>query len=126
MTIRQMCAAFDVTARALRFYESRDLLAPLRRGQQRLYGRRDRARLTLIVRGKRFGFSLEQIRQLLDLYEPSNRNHAQTEAALAVARARLADMEAQRRDLGLAIAELNDLIAIAERQIAASAPEKSN
>lgn len=118
MTIREMCSAFDVTARALRFYESRELLTPLRRGQQRLYGRRDRARLTLIVRGKRFGFSLEQIRQLLDLYEPGDRKAVQTEAALSVARERLADMEAQRADLGVAITELNDLIALAEREIA--------
>ncbi|MDM7459435.1 MAG: MerR family transcriptional regulator, partial [Paracoccus sp. (in: a-proteobacteria)] len=70
MTIRQMCDAFDVTPRTLRFYESRELIFPQRRGQHRLYDRRDRARLTLILRGKRFGFSLEQIRQLLELYQP--------------------------------------------------------
>lgn len=70
MTIREMCDAFDVTPRTLRFYESRELIFPERRGQRRLYDRRDRARLTLILRGKRFGFSLEQIRQLLEFYEP--------------------------------------------------------
>ena len=67
LTIREMCDAFDVTPRALRFYEAKELLFPMRQGQKRLYSRRDRARLKLILRGKRFGFSLEDIRQLLDL-----------------------------------------------------------
>lgn len=74
MTIREMCDAFEVTPRTLRFYEARELIFPQRRGQHRLYDRRDRARLTLILRGKRFGFSLEQIRQLLELYEPGGVN----------------------------------------------------
>ena len=111
MTIRQMCDTFDVTPRTLRFYEARELLFPQRRGQHRLYGRADRARLTLILRGKRFGFSLEQIRQLLELYDPAERNITQTEATLATARERLADMERQHLELGGAIAELRGLIA---------------
>ncbi|SIQ05587.1 transcriptional regulator, MerR family [Paracoccus thiocyanatus] len=111
LTIRQMCDAFDVTPRTLRFYESRELLFPQRRGQHRLYARSDRARLTLILRGKRFGFSLEQIRQLLELYDPATRNITQTEATLATARDRLADMERQHRDLAEAIAELRQQIA---------------
>ena len=69
MTIRQMCDTFDVTPRTLRFYETKELVSPVREGQHRLYARRDRARLKLILRGKRFGFSLEEIRQLLDLYD---------------------------------------------------------
>mgnify|MGYP003631215596 CR=1 FL=1 len=68
MTIRQMCDAFDVTPRTLRFYEAKELIFPIREGQKRLFTKRDRARLKLILRGKRFGFSLEEIRQLLDLY----------------------------------------------------------
>ena len=67
MSIRELCDAFDVTPRTLRFYEAKELLAPLRQGTRRLYTRRERARLKLILRGKRFGFSLEDIRQLLDL-----------------------------------------------------------
>jgi len=114
LSIRQMCDAFDVTPRTLRFYESRELLFPRRHGQHRLYGRSDRARLTLILRGKRFGFSLEQIRQLLELYDPATRNITQTEATLATARDRLADMEHQHRDLGEAIAELRQQIAEGE------------
>jgi DNA-binding transcriptional MerR regulator len=68
MTIREMCDAFAVTPRTLRFYEQKELLFPARIGQKRLFSKRDRARLKLILRGKRFGFSLEEIRQLLDLY----------------------------------------------------------
>ena len=72
MTIRQMCDTFDVTPRTLRFYEAKELIFPVRGGQKRLYSKRDRARLKLILRGKRFGFSLEEIRQLLDLYNMSD------------------------------------------------------
>lgn len=114
MTIRQMCDAFEVTPRTLRFYEARELLFPQRNGQHRLYGRTDRARLTLILRGKRFGFSLEQIRQLLELYDPAERNITQTEATLATARERLADMERQHQELGIALSELRDQIAQGE------------
>ena len=117
MTIRQMCDAFDVTPRTLRFYESRELLFPLRRGQHRLYNRTDRARLKLILRGKRFGFSLEQIRQLLELYDPAERNITQTEAILVTARERLADMERQHAELGGAIVDLRQQIAEGEGQL---------
>ncbi len=117
MTIRQMCDAFDVTPRTLRFYESRELLFPQRRGQHRLYGKSDRARLKLILRGKRFGFSLEQIRQLLELYDPAERNVTQTEVTLSTARERLADMERQQAELGAAIADLRAQIADGEAQL---------
>jgi DNA-binding transcriptional MerR regulator len=110
MTIRQMCDRFNVTPRTLRFYESRELISPERRGQHRLYDRADRARLTLILRGKRFGFSLEQIRQLLELYDPAERNRTQTEATLATAQARLGDMIRQQDELASAITELRQLI----------------
>lgn len=119
MTIREMCDAFDVTPRTLRFYEARELIFPERRGQRRLYDRRDRARLTLILRGKRFGFSLEQIRQLLECYEPGGTNRTQISATLKVGKDRLADMERQHRELGEAIAELSSQIAEAEARLAA-------
>ena len=77
MTIRQMCAAYAVTPRTLRFYETKELLSPIRQGTKRLFTRRDRARLTLILRGKRFGFSLEDIRQTLDLYDRDGSDAAQ-------------------------------------------------
>lgn len=114
MTIRQMCDQFDITPRTLRFYEARELIFPERRGQHRLYSRTDRARVTLILRGKRFGFSLEQIRQLLELYDPAERNRTQTEATLVTARERLGDMIRQRDELGTAITELSRLIADSE------------
>ena len=106
MTIRQMCAAFDVTPRTLRFYEAKELLSPQREGTRRMFTRRDRARLTLILRGKRFGFSLEDIRQTLDLYDRDGSDTAQNQRACELARARLAIMEAQRAELDVAIAEL--------------------
>lgn len=119
MTIREMCDAFDVTPRTLRFYESRELIFPQRQGQRRLYDRRDRARLTLILRGKRFGFSLEQIRQLLEFYEPGGNNAQQIAATLTVGRDRLADMERQYAELGEAIQDLKSQIADAETRLAA-------
>ena len=106
MTIRQMCDAFGVTPRALRFYESKELLFPQRQGTKRLFTRRDRARLTLILRGKRFGFSLEDIRQLLDMYDREGSNEAQLARTFQLAQERLQQMEAQRSELDLAIAEL--------------------
>ena len=123
MTIRQMCDAFDVTPRTLRFYEARELLFPLRRGQHRLYNRTDRARLKLILRGKRFGFSLEQIRQLLELYDPAERNITQTEAILTTARERLADMERQHAELGGAIVDLRQQIDEGQSQLRMLRPD---
>lgn len=106
MTISDMCASFDVTPRTLRFYEAKELLSPQRIGTRRLFTRRDRARLTLILRGKRFGFSLEDIRQLLDLYDRDGSQETQLIRTYDVARARLAQMEQQRAELDEAIAEL--------------------
>lgn len=125
MTIRQMCDAFGVTPRTLRFYEARELIFPERRGQHRLYDRRDRARLTLILRGKRFGFSLEEIRQLLELYEPGGTNSAQIAATIAVGRQRLADMERQYAELSEAIADLKCQLSDAEHRLAAQSEARS-
>jgi DNA-binding transcriptional MerR regulator len=106
MTIRDMCEAFDVTPRTLRFYEQKELLFPIRDGQKRLFTRRDRGRLKLILRGKRFGFALEDIRQLLDLYDRGDAQEEQLTRTYALARERLAQMEQQRDELNEAIAEL--------------------
>ncbi|MEY8827982.1 MerR family DNA-binding transcriptional regulator [Sedimentitalea sp. XS_ASV28] len=110
MTIREMCDAFDVTPRTLRFYESKELLFPERVGQKRLFTRRDRGRLKLILRGKRFGFSLEEIRQLLDLYQLGDQQHTQLVRAYEIARERLAEMQARRDELNQAISELQTQI----------------
>ena len=118
MTIRQMCEAYDVTPRTLRFYEQKELLAPIREGTRRLFTRRDRVRLQLILRGKRFGFSLEDIRQLLDLYEVDPTQRIQLTEALAAARTRLEEMRRQHDELGEAMADLEAHIARGEADLA--------
>ena len=118
MTIRQMCDAFDVTPRTLRFYEAKELLFPMREGQKRLFTRSDRARLKLILRGKRFGFSLEEIRQLLELYDRGDQQHEQLTQTYELAQQRLSDLERQRDDLNDALAELRDQMKWGEKMIA--------
>ena len=125
MTIREMCDAFDVTPRTLRFYEAKELLFPFREGQKRLFTRRDRARLKLILRGKRFGFSLEDIRQLLDLYNMGDQQKTQLAETLKLARQRLDEMQRQRDELGQAIAELSEQIAWGDQQLADEGPEEA-
>jgi len=120
LTIRQMCESFDVTPRTLRFYEAKELIAPLRRGTARFYSYRDRARLKLILRGKRFGFSLEDIRQLLDMYDRDGRQQeAQLRRTYEVAQDRLAQMERQRAELDEAIADLKEQMAWGESVLSA-------
>lgn len=117
MTIREMCDTFGVTPRTLRFYESKELLFPRREGQKRLFTRRDRARLKLILRGKRFGFSLEEIRQLLDLYAKGDEQLTQLTRAYDLARKRLAELERQRDELNSAISDLREQMSWGERMI---------
>ena len=108
LTIGEMCRAFDVTPRTLRFYEAKELLFPLREGQKRLFSRRDRARLKLILRGKRFGFSLEEIRQLLDMYELDDQGTAQLQRVYELAVERRDAMIEQRDELTEAIEDLGE------------------
>lgn len=110
LTIREMCEAYDVTARTLRFYEAKELLFPVREGQKRLFTRRDQARLKLILRGKRFGFSLEEIRQLLNLYDRGDQQMTQFERTYELALERLADLEQRRDELNEVIDELKGQI----------------
>lgn len=119
MTIREMCDAFDVTPRTLRFYEQKELLFPIREGQKRLFTARDRARLKLILRGKRFGFSLEEIRQVLDLYHQDDSQQTQIARAYELAKDRLADLIARRDDLNEAITDLTAQMAWAEQILGA-------
>ena len=118
MTIREMCEAYDVTPRTLRFYESKELLFPVREGTKRLFTRRDRARLTLILRGKRFGFSLEDIRQLLDMYDREGTHESQLRRTYEIAQGRLAQMQAQRDELDHAITELKEQLDWGAAQLA--------
>ena len=122
MTIREMCDAFEVTARTLRFYEQKELLFPIREGQKRLFTRRDRGRLKLIQRGKRFGFSLEEIRQLLDLYELGDDQATQLSRTLDIARDRLAELEDRRAELDDVIDEMKTQMQLVEDMLSTAAP----
>jgi DNA-binding transcriptional MerR regulator len=106
MTIRQMCDLFDVTARTLRFYEAKELISPIRQGQKRLFTKRDRARLKLILRGKKFGFSLEDIRQLLEMYHMEDQQATQLTKTFQLANKRLEELKIQRDELDETIREL--------------------
>lgn len=106
LTIGTMCKVFNVTPRTLRFYEAKELLFPIRDGQKRLFPRREQVRLRLILRGKRFGFSLEDIRQLLNMYDREDRGTAQLLETYTRAGERLAEMKVQYQELAEAIEDL--------------------
>ena len=108
LTIREMSEEFDVTARTLRFYEAKELLRPVRNGQKRLFTKRDQARLKLIIKGKRFGFSLEEIRQLLELYDMGDQQQTQLVRTYELAKERLKQLELQHYELGETIEELKE------------------
>jgi DNA-binding transcriptional MerR regulator len=126
LNIREMCDAFDVTPRALRFYEAKELLFPIREGQRRMFTRSDRARLKLILRGKRFGFSLEEIRQLLDLYQMDDGQLTQLSQSYALAEKHLAEMESQKAELDEAIAELKAQMEWGSAKLKEIAGQKNN
>lgn len=109
-SISDLCAEFDVTPRALRFYEDEGLIAPHRRGSTRIYSERDRARLAWILRGKRVGFSLAEIREMIVLYDLGDGRRVQRAVTAERCRARIAALEAQKRDIDAAIAELTDFV----------------
>lgn len=112
-----MCKKFNVTPRTLRFYESKELLFPIRIGQKRIFTRRDQARLKLILQGKRFGFSLEDIRQLLNLYDIGDQQTTQLAKTYELAAQRLVIMESQRDELTLAIDDLKNMLKIGKQQL---------
>lgn len=118
-TIGEVCAEFDVTPRALRFYESKGLLSPIREGQKRLFTNRDLARLKLILRGKRFGFALAEIKELLDLYDVGDEQVTQLSATLEAAELHHRDLLAQRDEMSEAIAELEEEMARIRRALEA-------
>ncbi|MDA0367450.1 MAG: MerR family DNA-binding transcriptional regulator [Proteobacteria bacterium] len=107
-TIQQLAKEFRVTSRTLRFYEAKDLLHPTRRGMNRVFGHRDRGRLKLILRGKRLGFSLAEIKEMLDLYDLGDGQVAQLRVTLEKSRRRIAELESRREDVDAAIIELHE------------------
>jgi|TARA_B110000003_G_scaffold56361_1_gene56392 DNA-binding transcriptional MerR regulator len=120
MTIREMSDAFQITPRTLRFYEAKELLFPVREGQKRLFTKRDRARLKLILRGKRFGFSLEEIRQLLEMYDVSDPEQTQLKETYTIAQKHLQELKNKRDELDGVIAEFEEQIKWGESILRAS------
>ncbi len=119
-TISELAASFELTPRTIRFYEDEGLLAPGRDGTTRVYRRRDRARLALICRGKRLGFSLAEIKEFLDLYDGDRRQVEQIRFAAARARSRIEALEVQLDDVTQTLHELRriegEMIAFLGRQ----------
>ena len=114
-TVNQLAEELGVTARAIRFYEAKGLIAPGRAGTTRVFDRRDRARLMLVLRGKRLGFSLASIREFLDLYDADRSQGAQLRLLLDSTRGRIRELERQREDLDRTLRELREIEAEAVR-----------
>jgi DNA-binding transcriptional MerR regulator len=108
-TIAEVAAEFGVTHRTVRFYEDRGLISPERRGTQRLFHPRDRVRLALVLRGKRLGFDLDQIRHIIGLYDSEVGERGQLHYLLEQIAARRAELEQRRQDIELTLGELDDL-----------------
>ena len=114
-TVNQLAEELGVTARAIRFYEAKGLLAPRRAGATRVFDRRDRARLLLVLRGKRLGFSLASIREFLDLYDADRSQGAQLRLLLESTRGRIRELERQRVDIDQTLRELRGVADEAEK-----------
>lgn len=106
-TISALAREFDITPRAIRFYEDQGILSPSRAGRNRVYAARDRARLKLLLRGKRLGLSLSEVRLLIDMYDSPRDTEAQLREFLAVLARHRATLERQREDIGLTLAEIS-------------------
>ncbi len=122
-SIRQLCREFGATARALRFYEDKGLLTPTRKGQTRVYDARDRARLKLILRGRRIGFSLQEIREMMDLYDRKDHNVHQMVIALRRHRAQIETLKQQRDDIDGAIQTAEEACAWMESKLLEHRPD---
>lgn len=122
--IGEMARAFGVTLRALRFYEDKGLLQPKRMGSTRLYSPRDKARLKLVLLGRRIGFSLRDVKQMIDLYDPSGANVRQLRLVLDKSERQLARLEKQRAAVEEAIGELKGLMTTVREQLEERSPAR--
>tara|TARA_B110000483_G_C17939014_1_gene443831 strand:- start:92 stop:460 length:369 start_codon:yes stop_codon:yes gene_type:complete len=109
LSFKEMCAQFDVTPRTLRYYEYIELLQPERVGRSRFYGAREIARMTLVMRGRRFGFSLEELRQWLQIYDKDG-SRAQMHAWVPIAQRKLELLLQQQTELAETIVELSEMV----------------
>lgn len=124
-TISQLAHEFDVTPRTLRHYEEEGLISPRRKGQRRIYSRRDRGRLRLTLQGKRVGFSLAEIREMLDLYDLKDGQETQMAFSLERFRERIVGLQNQRKEIDATIAELEQNCRKIEGMLASAAANKS-
>lgn len=122
-TIRQLCTEFKATPRALRFYEDKGLLTPARDGMNRVYSYKDRARLILILRGKRVGLSLQEIREIFELYEEDDEAAQQNAHSLKKFKEKITVLEQQREDIDAALAELHAACERLEKHLSNSRPD---
>ena len=123
-SVTELAEDLGITPRTLRFYEDKKLLNPRRAGNTRVYSHRDRGRMILILRGKRLGFSLSEIREWLDLYESDPAQIGQMYKLVDKAGARLAALKQQREDIDATINELTDIIGAADRHLASAGKTK--
>ena len=124
-SIRELTKELGITARTLRHYEDEGLIAPTRNGQQRVYSARDRARITLILRGRRVGFTLAEIGEILDLYDSDDGGAAQLAYARKKFASRIAALEQQKRDVDESLAELRLGLTMIENKLADHEPRES-
>ena len=121
-SISDLAKEFALTTRAIRFYEDEGLLAPRRSGRNRIYGERERVRIKLVLRGKRLGLSLSEIRELLDLYEATHSERPQLVKFLEVLAARRAMLVQQQEDIAIVLAEIDSLERQCRRRLRQDAP----
>ncbi|MDA9088707.1 MerR family DNA-binding transcriptional regulator [Amylibacter sp.] len=117
LTLKEMCEAYEVTPRTLRYYEYIELLIPEKIGKKRLYGNKEKALLRLIKRGRRFGFSLEEIRQWLAMYDRKNQNQTQVEAWISMANKQTIELEDRKSEIQRAIDDIKNLRIDAEKEL---------
>ena len=117
LTLKEMCAEFEVTPRTLRYYEYIELLTPEKEGRTRFYGSKERARMKLILRGRKFGFALEDLRQWLALYDHDPSQQAQMQDLIERSDTRLKDLKERRVELDEAISELQGLVRMAKKSL---------